>query len=469
MNELSIFLNKVVKDFIYALSGKAENFTSGSIRRAIFLLSVPMVLEMSMESIFALVDIYFVNMVGTNAVATVGLTESVLMIVYSIAIGLSMAITAIVSRRIGEKKNKKAGDAAFQGIVIGIAMALVIGVPGYLFSGTILSLMGGSETLISEGIGYTQIMFAGNISILLLFLNNSILRGAGNASYAMYALIISNTINMILDPLLIFGVGPFPELGVQGAAVATNIGRSIGVLFQLFIIIKGTSVIRVAKENIMLKLKDIGEIFKISFGGVTQFIVESLSWMFLIRIMSEFGEDAVAGYTLAFRVIVFTILPSWGMSNAAATLVGQNLGAGQATRAEKSVWLTARYNVVFLGLVSLVFYLFAQDMMEIFRGSSQLVKDYGAQSLRIICLGYVFFAYGMVISQSFNGAGNTSTPMIINLVCFWIIQIPMAYWLAYKTSLGSDGVLWSIAICHSIHAIISIWIFKKGAWKSVKV
>ncbi|MGB3467708.1 MAG: MATE family efflux transporter [Cyclobacteriaceae bacterium] len=479
MRSQKSLLEKIIADFFIAVSGKEENFTSGSIRRAIFLLSVPMVLEMGMESVFAVVDIFFVSKVGTRAVATVGLTESVLMIVYSIAIGLSMAVTAIVARRIGEKKPEQAADAAFQGIFLGVVLALLIGIPGYLYAGETLALMGGEEALIKEGKGYTKIMYAGNISILLLFLNNAILRGAGNASVAMRALIISNSLNLLLDPLFIFGLGPIPEMGVTGAAVATTIGRSTGVLYQFYVLFTGTSIIKIARRNIVLRIHDIKEMFKIAGGGITQFIVESLSWMFLIRIISDFGEAAVAGYTLAFRVIVFTILPSWGMSNAAATLVGQNLGAEKPERAESSVWKTAWYNMVFLGIVSVVFFLFAEPIMSVFEKSTS-VLEYGKRSLQIICLGYVFFAYGMVISQSFNGAGDTKTPMLINLLCFWIIQIPMAYLLSYHVTivdgewvtsrfLGTDGVLISIAICHTIHALISIWVFRKGKWKLTKV
>ena len=479
MNSIRKFIDKIYEDFSIALNGKEDDFTSGSIRRAIFLLSVPMVLEMGMESVFAIVDIFFVNKVGTKAVATVGLTESVMMIVYSIAIGLSMATTAIVARRIGEKKPKKAADAAFQGIFLGVTLSLVIGILGYLFAEEILSLMGAEPDLIEEGVGYTKVMYAGNISILLLFLNNAVLRGAGNASVAMRALILSNSLNLVLDPVLIFGLGPFPEMGVTGAAVATTIGRSIGVCYHFFILLKGTSIIRIARENIVLRINDIREMFKIAGGGITQFIVESLSWMFLIRIMAVFGEIAVAGYTLAFKVIVFTILPSWGMSNAAATLVGQNLGAKKPDRAEASVWKTAWYNVVFLGIVSVIFFIYAEPVMSVF-DESEAVMSYGVRSLQIICVGYVFFAYGMVISQSFNGAGDTKTPMIINLVCFWVIQIPLAYLLSFKVSfvngeivtepfLGTDGVLISIALCHSIHALVSIWIFRKGKWKLVEV
>ena len=479
MNSLKTLIHKFFRYFMIAIDGKEDDFTTGSIRRAIFLLSVPMVLEMGMEAIFAVVDIFFVSRVSTKAVATVGLTESVLMIVYSIAIGLSMAATAIVARRVGEKNYTKAADAAFQAILLGISLAVIIGLPGYLFADQVLAAMGGDPQLIAEGVGYTQIMFAGNISILLLFLNNAILRGAGNASVAMRALILSNSLNLILDPILIFGLGPIPAMGVTGAAIATTLGRSIGVLYQLVILLRGTSVLRLTAANVVLRIKDIAEMFKIATGGIVQFVVESLSWMFLIRIMSYFGEAAVAGYTLAFRVIVFTILPAWGMSNAAATLVGQNLGADQPDRAETSVWKSARYNMIFLGVISVIFFLFAREVMNVF-DESTVVLEFGARALQIICLGYVFFAYGMVISQSFNGAGDTRTPVIINFFCFWIVQIPMAFLLSFHVDyvagewqiepwLGTDGVLISIAVCHSIHALVSIYIFKKGNWKLVKV
>ncbi|MEL7148140.1 MAG: MATE family efflux transporter, partial [Bacteroidota bacterium] len=441
--------------------------------------SVPMVLEMGMEAIFAVVDIFFVSRVSTRAVATVGLTESVLMIVYSIAIGLSMAATAIVARRVGEKNYRKAADAAFQAILLGISLAILIGIPGYLYAEKILAMMGGEPGLIAEGAGYTKIMFAGNISILLLFLNNAILRGAGNASVAMRALILSNTLNLILDPILIFGLGPVPAMGVQGAAIATTLGRSIGVLYQLIILLRGTSVLRVTTANVVLRVNDIVEMVKVATGGIVQFLVESLSWMFLIRIMSYFGEAAVAGYTLAFRVIVFTILPSWGMSNAAATLVGQNLGAEQPSRAEASVWESAKYNMIFLGIISLIFFFFAREVMDVFDESDEVLAN-AARALKIICLGYVFFAYGMVISQSFNGAGDTKTPVLINFFCFWILQIPMAFLLSFHVNyvagewqfepwLRTDGVLISIAVCHSIHALVSIYVFKRGNWKLVKV
>jgi putative MATE family efflux protein len=462
------YIKKLFIYFFQAIFGVEKEYTTGSINKAIFMLSIPMIVEMSFESLFAVIDIFFVSQVSVNAVATVGLTESVMMIIYSIAIGLSMATTAIVARRVGEKNVQRASDAAFQSILIGVSFAAVLGTIGFFFAEDILRLMGGEEDLIAEGSWYTKIMFAGNVSILLLFLINAIFRGAGDANMAMAALIISNVLNIILDPLLIFGIGPFPEMGVAGAAIATTIGRSVGVLFQFFILFFGGSIIRLTIKNVVFRVKTVMEILRIAFGGVFQFLVESLSWMFLIRIISIFGASALAGYTVAFRIIVFTILPSWGMSNAAATLVGQNLGAGKPERAEASVWKTALYNMVFLGLVSIVFYLYADFFVGIFTEDPEVVR-YAVLGLKVICLGYIFFAYGMVISQSFNGAGDTMTPLIINIVCFWVIQIPMAYFLSVYTNLEVLGTLATIAICHSIHAIISVVIFKKGKWKSTAV
>lgn len=461
-------VKNVFKLFIQALKGSEKDFTSGSINRAIFLLSVTMIAEMIMESLFAVADVFFVSQISVNAVATVGLTESVLMIVYSIAIGLSIATTAVVARRIGEKKFKRAADAGFQSISIAIILSLVLGVAGFFWSENILRLMGGEEDLINEGLAYTQIMFAGNISIILLFLINAIFRGAGDASIAMRSLWIANGLNIILDPILIFGLGPIPEMGVAGAAIATTAGRTVGVSHQLFYLFNGRSLIKIGWENIVIRYKTIKELIQISIGGMGQFLIETASWIFLVRVMSLFGAEALAGYTIAFRVIVFTILPSWGMSNAAATLVGQNLGAGLPDRADTSVWKAALYNMIFLGTVSIIFYLAATPIITIF-SSDPKVMNVGISALRIICLGYVFFAYGMVISQAFNGAGDTKTPLVVNFIVFWLIQIPLAYWLAVTLDWQATGVFVMIAVSHSLQAIISIFLFKRGKWKNVKV
>lgn len=462
------YIIRIFKLIIYALKGEETSFTSGSINKAIILLSIPMIAEMIMESLFAVVDVYFVAKVSVNATATVGLTESVLMIIYSIAVGLSMAVTAIVARRVGEKKYKKANNAAFQAILLAVLLGTLLGIPGFLFAQDILRLMGGSEALVSEGVGYTQIMYAGNLSILLIFLINGIFRGAGNASIAMWTLLLSNSLNMILDPLFIFGCGPIPAYGVQGAAIATTIGRSTGVLFQLFHLFNGKAIVKVGWENMVLRWKTIREMLVVSTGGIFQFLVESASWIFLVRVLANFGEEALAGYTIAFRVIVFTLLPSWGMANAAATLVGQNLGAGAPERAETSVWRAAKWNTIFLVVIAVVFYIFSESILSIF-GGTENARAIGIQALRIICFGYIFFAYGMVIGQAFNGAGDTFTPLIISFVVFWLIQIPLAYLLALVYDWGPNGVFFCIAFCHSLYAIIAIALFRRGKWKEVKV
>ncbi len=468
MSEQGTEKTSALKLLAGALMGKEYDYTSGSINRAILLLAVPMIAEMIMESLFAVIDVYFVSKVSVNAVATVGLTESVMMILYSMAVGMSMATTAIISRRIGEKNPKRAADAAFQAITLALIIGVVLGVSGFFGAHSVLSLMGGSEELIDEGIGYTRVMYGGNLSILLLFLLNAVFRGAGNPTIAMQSLWLANGLNIILDPILIFGWGPIPAMGVTGAAVATTIGRSAGVLFQLYRLLNGSSIIHLVKENVVIRAKTIWEMVRLSAGGVSQFLIESASWIFLVRIMSEFGEEALAGYTIAFRVIVFTLLPSWGMANAAATLVGQNLGAGAPDRAETSVWRTALYNTAFLLAVSLVFFFFAGPILSLF-GQNENVTEIGRSALKIICLGYIFFSYGMVIGQAFNGAGDTYTPMYISLIVFWAIQIPLAYLLAITLEMGSDGVFATIAIAHSLYAIAAIALFRRGKWKEVKV
>ena len=464
----SISISKIFRLFISALRGKETEFTTGSINRAIILLSIPMIAEMVMESLFAVVDVFFVSKVSVNAVATVGLTESVLMIIYSLAVGLSMAVTAIVARRIGEKNHVKANNAAFQAILIAVVVGVALGVPGFLFAEDILQLMGGDPTLISEGVGYTKIMYAGNLSIILIFLINAIFRGAGDASIAMRSLWIANGLNIILDPLFIFGYGPIPAFGVEGAAIATTTGRSIGVVYQVFHLLNGKSVIRIGWKNLIVKWKTIKEMLVVATGGVFQFLVESASWIFLVRVIANFGSEALAGYTIAFRVIVFTLLPSWGMANAAATLVGQNLGAGFPDRAEASAWRTALWNTIFLVFVAIVFFLFANPILTLF-APEESVRAIGIEALRIICFGYIFFAYGMVIGQSFNGSGDTFTPLIISLVVFWAIQIPLAYVLSITYEWGPTGVFFCIAFCHSLYAVVAIALFKRGKWKTVKV
>ncbi len=461
-------IKTLIHYFKVSLSEKETDFTSGSIRKAVFLLSVPMILEMLMESIFALVDIAFVSMVSVNAVATIGLTESVITLVYAIAIGLSMAATAVVARRIGEKDNKGANEAAVQVIIVGCITAIIVGIIGVLFPKEILSLMGGEPDLIEEGYRYTQILIGGNITIFLLFLINAIFRGAGDASVAMWVLVIANALNIILDPIFIFGWGPVKAYGVEGAAIATTIGRGTAVIIQLFILFYGWSKIKITIRDIVFRAKVMINIIRISLGGIGQFLIGTTSWLFLMRIMAEFGSEALAGYVIAIRVMMFTLMPSWGMSNAAATLVGQNLGAGKPDRAEKSVWLTSKYNAYFMLLVSLIYLFFAKNIIGLFKTEPDVIY-YGAMALQIVAVGYVLYAYGMVVTQAFNGAGDTKTPTIINFFCFWLFQIPFAYLTALVFNFGPIGVFLAITLAEVLIAIIAIVWFKRGKWKTVKV
>lgn len=468
MTSLYISIRKYFRYFLEAVKGSEQDFTEGNLNKAIFMLSIPMILEMIMESLFAVVDIFFVSKVSVNAVATVGLTESVLMIVYSIAVGLSMAATATVARRIGEKDPKAASVAAVQAMILASSAAITIGLAGAIFAEELLALMGGSAELIAEGAGYTRWIFAGNVSVMLIFLINGVFRGAGDASLAMRTLWIANGLNMVLDPILIFGWGPIPAMGVEGAAIATTTGRTIGVCYQLYHLFKGSSRVKITWQSLVVKWDIMRRMIQVSFGGIGQFLIESASWIFLMRVMSLFGEEALAGYTISFRVLVFTLLPSWGLANAAGTLVGQNLGALKPDRAESSVWRTALINVIFLGIIGTIFLIFARPVIMIFTPEAAVV-GFGTLSLQIICFGYVFFAYGMVLVQAFNGAGDTKTPTVINIFVFWIFQIPFAYFLAVTLNWGPAGVFWAIAIAHSVLAVVGLVIFRQGRWKLIKV
>jgi len=432
------------------------------------MLSIPMILEMLMESIFALVDIAYVSKVSVNAVATIGLTESVITLVYALAIGLSMAATAVVARRIGEKDVDGARIAAVQAISLGVVISIIIGIIGIIYAKDILALMGGEPDLIEQGYGYTQFLIGGNITVVLLFLINAIFRGAGNASIAMWALVLSNGLNIILDPMFIFGFGPIPEMGVKGAAVATNIGRGTAVLFQLGILFFGWGKIKLMAKDLVLNFKVMLNLIKVSLGGIAQFLIGTSSWIFLMRIMSEFGSEVLAGYTIAIRVMMFTLMPSWGMSNAAATLVGQNLGAKQPDRAERSVWKTGKYNAYFMGTVSLVYLIFANTIISWFNTTLEVVKS-GALCLQVIALGYIFYAYGMVMTQAFNGAGDTGTPTKINLIAFWVFQLPLAYISALVLGWGATGVFVAITSAEILIAVLAMVWFKKGKWKKVQV
>jgi putative MATE family efflux protein len=451
-----------------AVTGKEQDFTTGSIRKAVFMLSIPMILEMLMESIFALVDIIYVSRVSVNAVATVGLTESVLTLVYAIAIGLCMGATAIVSRRTGEKDAEGAKQAAVQVIFLGVSISIIISVIGILFPKEILGFMGGEVDLVEEGYGYTQVLLGGNITVMLLFLINAIFRGAGNASIAMWTLILSNGLNIILDPIFIFGFGPIPAFGVEGAAIATTTGRGVAVIAQLFILFRGNSYIKIAFKDLVIRTKVMMNIIKVSLGGIFQFFIGTSSWVILMLIMATFGSEVLAGYTIAIRIMMFTLMPAWGMSNAAATLVGQNLGANKPERAEQSVWKTSKYAAIFMGTVSVVYLIFARTFLGWFTDNPIVIEN-GTICLQIIAAGYLAYAYGMVVIQSFNGSGDTYTPTLINFICFWLFQLPFAYLMAIVLDYGPIGVFWAITLAEVLIAIIGIWFFKKGKWKTTKV
>ncbi len=452
---------RTVKD---AIRGVEFDYTAINLNRSILLLAIPMVLEMAMESLFAVVDVFFVSRLGAEAVATVGITESLITLVFAVALGLSMAVTAMVSRRIGEGHREEACVAAMQAIWIGVFFAVMIGIAGFLLAPELLGWMGAEPSLIASGTAYAQVLLSGCGTVLMLFLINAIFRGAGNAAIAMRVLWIANGVNLVLDPCLIFGLGPFPEMGVTGAAVATTIGRGVGVAIQLWALFWGGGRISLGRRHLLLRVDIIGRLLRVASTGTLQYLVATASWVAMVRIISQFGSPALAGYTIAIRVIVFTILPSWGLSNAAATLVGQNLGAGKPDRAEKSVWLSGLYNMLFLGGVSLVFILAPEVIMELFTSDAEVLAV-GSNCLRIIAYGYMAYAYGMVIVQAFNGAGDTLTPTIINLGCYWLFQIPAAYALAVQWKLEGQGVFWAILAAETVMAAVAILLFRRGKWK----
>ncbi len=451
-----------------AIRGSEESFTEGSINRAIFLLSVPMILEMVMESLFAVVDIFFVSKVSIEAVATVGLTESVITLVYSVAIGLSTAATATIARRIGEGNTSQAKRAIGQVILISLAVSAVVATIGTIFAGDILRVMGADPKVIETGTNFARIQFLSSPAVVLLYSLSGALRGAGAASTAMRSLIIANCFNMALGPLLIFGIGPFPELGVTGAALATALGRSIGVGYQLYSLAKTNKTLALVWEDLRPHRETIVSMVKVAAGGTGQFLVSSASWIFLTRILAEFGSDVVAGYTISIRVIMFTLLPAWGLANAAATLVGQNLGADKPDRAEVSVWRCALFNLIFLVGLALFMFIWAETLIGWFTSEAQVIET-GALALRAFCLGYGFYAYSMVIVQSLNGAGDTKTPTVLNLICFWLVQIPTAYILAIVLELGPIGVFAAVPTAEALLAVLGIWRFRLGGWKLVKV
>ncbi len=460
--------NSVWTDIKEAVAGSDRDFTSDSIGKALLILSIPMVLEMIMESVFAVVDIFFVSKLGADAVATVGITESSMTIVYALGMGLSTATTALVARRIGEKKSGKAGAVAFQAILAGLAVSLIITVPGIVYAKEFLGLMGASPEMIESGYLYPAIMFGGNAVIMLLFIINAVFRSSGDAAISMRVLLFANLVNMILDPLLIFGIGPFPELGLKGAAIATTIGRGLAVCYQFYLLFRGHRRIRLELDHLRIKSKVMLKLFKLSAGGILQYIIATSSWIALYRIISELGPETMAGYTIAIRIVVFVLLPSWGLANAASTLVGQNLGAQQPERAERTVWITAFANMSLLGLVSIVLVIFPEPFIRLFIDEAAVIAS-GSVSLRVISIGFISYALGMVLVQAFNGSGDTITPTRINLFCFWLFEIPLAYLLAIVFDMKIHGISIAIVAAETALTLTAWYLFRKGKWKTVKV
>jgi putative MATE family efflux protein len=451
-----------------ALRGSHQDFTTGSLNRAILLLAIPMVLELVLESTFAVVDVFWVARLGANAVATVGLTESLLSLVFAVSLGLGLSTTAMVSRRIGEKDPEGAAVAGVQAIVIGLVLSVMIGVPCLFYAPNLLRLMGASPEIVATGSGYTRIALGGGGVLLMLFLNNAIFRGAGDAAIAMRLLWVSNIINLVLDPCLIFGWGPFPKMGVTGAALATFTGRGIGMLYQFYRLMRGTERIRILRRQLRVNWEVLTRLIRVSLTGILQFAIAHTSWIGLVRIVSTFGASAVAGYTIAIRVVIFLIMPSWGLSNAAATLVGQNLGAKQPERAETSVWRTGLYNMLFLGSLGILMVIIAEPVVRLFTQDPAVVP-LAASCLRILSYGNIGYAYGMVMLQAFNGAGDTVTPTIVFFFGFWMLEIPLAYYLAIHRGMHSSGVFWSIVVAEAAIAAAGIVLFRRGKWKQQKI
>jgi putative MATE family efflux protein len=441
------------------------DFTEGNLGRGVVLLAIPMVLEMAGESLFAIVDALWVSRLGPAALAGVGLSESLLELVYAIAVGLSMGTTAMVARRSGEKNERGAALTAVQALALGVACGAVLGCFGALAAPRLLRLMGAEESTVLVGTGYARWMLGGMTWILLLFLGNAVFRGAGSAAIAMRALWVANAVNLVLDPCLIFGLGPFPELGLTGAAVATNIGRATGVLFQLRCLLRPGGRLTVTRADLRLEPAVVRQLLRLSIGGIGQFLIATASYIGLVRILATFGSQVLAGYVVAIRTVIFAILPAWGLSNAAATLVGQNLGAAKPERAAAGVWLTGTYNMAFMCAVAALFVVFARPVIALFTRDAEVLPT-GVACLRIISYGYGFYAWGMVMTNAFNGAGDTVTPTAINFVCFWAFQIPLAWVLSRHLGLGPEGVFWAIASAYSLSAVLGIALFRRGRWKS---
>ena len=451
-----------------ALRGSHQDYTTGRLNRAILLLAIPMVLEMVLESLFAVVDVFWVSRLGSDAIATVGLTESVLTLVFAVGLGLGMSTTAMVARRIGEKDKDGAAVSAVQAIFLGLIASVAMGVPFFVFAPNLLRLMGASPAIIATGVNYTRIALGGSGVVLMLFLNNAIFRGAGDAAIAMRLLWVSNILNLILDPCLIFGLGPFPRMGVTGAALATFTGRGIGVLYQFYRLARGTERMRILARHMRLQMDVLWRLVRVSLTGILQFLIGQASWIGLVRIVSLFGASALAGYTIGIRIVIFAILPSWGLSNAAATLVGQNLGAGHPERARNAVWRTGLWNMAFLGTVGIVFICFARPIIGLFTQDPAVVPT-AVDCLRIFSCGNIAFAYGMVLLQAFNGAGDTLTPTYVNFFGFWVVEIPLAWWLAMHTSLRVKGVFVAIVVAQCVVVLTSLMLFRQGRWARQRI
>lgn len=447
-----------------AIRGRGGDPTKGLIVPAIISLAVPMVLEMLMESLFAIVNIFFVSRLGSESAAAIGLTESLLAIVYTIAMGLSIGVMAIVARRMGEGNPEAASDAAFQGIALGLIISIILGVVGGIYARDLLRLMGADEEIIRVGGTFATIMLASNGVILLLFMMNAAFRGSADAAIAMRVLWLANAINLVLDPCLIFGLGPFPEMGVTGTAVATTIGRGTAVLLQLYVLFRGHAKIKLAARHVRLHTEVMLRVLKLSGTGTLQIFISTASWIGLVRVVSSFGSEALAGYTIAIRIVLFALLPAWGLSNAAATMVGQNLGARQPERAERSAWIAGHINLAVLGTVGIFFMIFGPWLVSWFGGEGE-TSMYAVRCLRIVSAGFFFYGYGMVLSNAFNGAGDTWTPTYLNFFCFWVLELPLAYFLAHTLGWGPEGVFTAVAVAFSVLAVASGVLFKRGSWK----
>ena len=447
-----------------ALRDNDADFTSGPIGRALGLLAIPMMLEMAMESIFAVVDIAFVSRLGTDAVAAVGITEALIAVLYGLAIGLGMGVTAMVSRRIGENNRRGAATVTGQAIWVGAVLSIIIGTGGVIYARDLLVIMGATDGIIEIGTGFTAVLLGSSFSIVYLFLLNAAFRGAGDATVALRSLWIANGINIVLDPCLIFGLGPFPEMGVTGAAVATTIGRGVGVAYQLWYLLNGRGRLEFHIRDLRLKVALTLRLVRISLGGIAQFIIATASWIGVMRIVAIYGSGAIAAYTIALRMMEFIFLPAWGLGNAAATLVGQNLGAGKPARAEESTWEAAKYNAVFMAITGVLLLVFAEFVTGLFTDQADVLR-WGTSCLQILSIGFPMYAVGMVVVQALNGAGDTTTPAYLNIICFWIVQIPLAYWLATQTSLGPNGAFVAIVVAESLLTILATQLFRRGSWK----